>query len=177
MATVVDDMYKPRYCENDLYIAGEPEEVNKVLEFMRSDHNEFDFEHIVPYPEELRERDEAENASINDPEKYKAYEKKYARFEEKEDWCLRHWGTLWNAIDVVRRDRQGVCVSFKTARLPPTRIIMALGKRFHKVRFILEYFKAHDCLCGGMRCNEAKDVAPGKLTNEWSSPYHGHRGK
>ena len=171
----------PNYCENDLYITGPKEDVAEAIDFMGSNDRTIDFEKIVPYPEALRRMDEEYDAAKYSPEKIQEYEERYGdagRAHGGElEWCVRHWGTKWNAMRTSIRETasNGICISFETAWSPPILIVQALGQRFPTVRFILEYFETGCAFCGGVRINDVEEE-PGMLTNQWDAPYHGHRG-
>ena len=48
----------PNYCENELTIAGNKEDVQKLLDLIKSKESDFDFDKVIPYPENLKKLDE-----------------------------------------------------------------------------------------------------------------------
>ena len=49
----------PNWCENDLVIQGSEEAINKLKEYVKSDRSDFDFNKMIPYPEEYAVADGA----------------------------------------------------------------------------------------------------------------------
>lgn len=63
------------------------------------------------------------------------------------DWCIKNWGTKWNAIiddEDLERNKSGDIIFFATAWSLPIPIINTLACRFTKVQFSLEYFNEED---------------------------------
>jgi len=48
------------------------------------------------------------------------------------DWSLTHWGTKWNAYDIID---DNAIPTFHTAWGPPTPVFAALSLKFPKVKF------------------------------------------
>ena len=85
----------PNYCNNRIKLSGPEEDIKSLLDFIRSDDSIFDFEKVVPIPEEYLENG-------------KWY-----------DWRVENWGTKWNCSDV---SINGNSIEFLTAwsPCPPT---------------------------------------------------------
>lgn len=63
------------------------------------------------------------------------------------DWCVKNWGTKWNAViddEDTERNKSGDIIFFATAWSIPLPIINTLVCRFTKVKFTLEYFDEED---------------------------------
>ena len=43
----------PNWVQNDIYLYGEEKDIKKVLEYVKSDTSEFDFNKIIPMPKTL----------------------------------------------------------------------------------------------------------------------------
>lgn len=173
----------PNFCENDLYIHGDAARVNELLELMgvNKDAPEFDFNKVLPYPENFKKLDDEERELG-----YEAFHKKYGPRARNGynaggyEWCSATWGTKWNAHQVVRRDYGGVCVSFQTAWSPPKPVISALHKLFPDLTLSLEYFEMGVGYCGGALYVTSDDEADGWEAGvpdrEWQGAYQGIRG-
>lgn len=110
--------------------------------------NLFDFHNLMPYPDEYRARDEdstnlSREAMIakygNDMDGYNSggYE-----------WCIKHWGSKWNAKDVVWVPQQKTFY-FDTAWSPVFRIVSELHKRFPMLHICFEYYERGMAVMGG----------------------------
>jgi len=176
----------PNWCENDLYVSGSAADVEEVLVAIGGDESQpgFDFNVLIPYPEHFakldREMEELGPQGFADRHGAEARDGFNAGGYE---WCVKNWGTKWNASDVARRDYDGVCLSFKTAWAPPTPVILALHKRFPRCTLRLEFFEAGNGVCGGFSCvaeddwiDEDQPWEAGVATAEWEGAYGGHRG-
>jgi hypothetical protein len=175
----------PNHCENDLYIDGPKERVAELLAFIGADKEkpEFDFNAVIPYPAEYAQRDEDARTMGRD-----AFEAKYGSRHDGfnsggYEWRINNWGTKWGAYQVQRRDRHGVCITFRTAWSPGLPVIAELHKRFPECGLSLEYFERGAAFCGGVTYAEAEwaedysDWTPGVPIGEWRhDDYRGNRG-
>lgn len=190
----------PNHCHNDLWINGSPDDVAAALALIGADKPEpqFDFNAIIPYPAEFAERDNsakrfhysiqhtdpvaAESARADHIAKYGSDRDGFnsGGFE----WCNDHWETKWGAYSVVRRDYEGVCITYQTAWSPAKKIIIELAKRFPTCSFSLEYFEqgmgyagGFECPCDEDWCGEENQWFAGIVINEWhTDKYNGNRG-
>jgi len=117
----------PNWCNNSLSIEVKtPEQLVKVIQAITNNSEQpFDFNRIVPIPEEL--------ANTSSPNKVNAdeMEQKYG-YKDWYDWRVVHWGTKWNASDVeldFDSPRQ-LKVRFNTAWSPPMPIIEKIAEMF-----------------------------------------------
>jgi hypothetical protein len=153
----------PNWITNNLELKGNAEQVAAILEFVKSDEREFDFNKVAPIPKEL-EGTQAPTNIISQKE-YDKQEKKLAKGkltkEEKKwgisrgltlelskeyqkrfgadnwyNWQCSNWGTKWNANDVFISDN---VISFNTAWSAPVPIFVALSEKFPEVEFFIQF--------------------------------------
>lgn len=139
----------PNHIANVITINGSDEKVQKFLEAVKSDDSPFDFNKIIPRPEEL----DIESSSVGESgmdfllgdkkalDRYNAERReeairlgaKYlvnkALYGAKNwyDWSRWHWGTKWNAYDV---EVEGNQVRFSTAWNAPQPIYEKIAEMF-----------------------------------------------
>ena len=179
----------PNHCQNDLWINGNPEDIKRLLSHIGADKEPpiFDFNTIIPYPENLREMDREMDEVYKNPSLLKTYQAKWGTDNDGYsnggyNWCCSNWGTKWNAYNVARRDYLGACITFQTAWTPPIPVIVALAKMFPKCSLSLEYFEMGIAFCGGFSCVSREDWSEedvwdaGKITGKWEAKYNGVRG-
>ena len=153
----------PNHITNKLTIVAEnAERLNEVLETLKTDEQEFDFNTLIPMPEELvinafgHSKEELDYARTH--EAYDADEcgKLFGeRFSEEMflnaraqalnmdkygyptwyEWSCTNWGTKWNAydIDVYRNSDTEVIITFNTAWSAPIEIYNALAEKFDDI--------------------------------------------
>jgi hypothetical protein len=127
----------PNYCENELTISGP--DVERVLAAMRDlesddpDEHIFDFDKIIPYPQEFKDIDirsaeyqtKLHAIAKDDPERESRLKALAAEYDTEPgalwlkdgynsggyEWTCSFWGTKWNAIRV--------CLTKRPANAPP----------------------------------------------------------
>jgi len=153
----------PNWIANNLELRGNAEQVAKILEFVKSNEREFDFNKIAPIPKEL-ENTQAPTKIISQKE-YDEQEARLAKGELTESetkfgisrgltleismeykrrfgadnwysWQTQNWGTKWNASEVFNSNN---LISFNTAWSTPEPIFTALSKLFPDVEFFIEF--------------------------------------
>jgi len=166
----------PNYCDNDLTICGPKARVTECLALIGADRTppRFDFNMVIPYPEEFRFKDE-EHKTLG----YEGFREKYG-YDAKDgfnsggyEWCVDNWGTKWNAGKVIRLDLPSgqITLTFDTAWSPPTPVVKKLSELFPDLYLRLDYF---ECL---MRFSGGLEIIPTEETREWfSDKYKGSRG-
>ena len=106
----------PNWVSNTLrVIKGDPKE---IFEFVRTEKSAFDFNTLVPMPEQIKHsNEEADMCGFSVPAWY--------------DWSCENWGTKWNACDsqYSTKDPEHV-IWFDTAWSPAVPVFEALAKRF-----------------------------------------------
>lgn len=154
----------PNWCENELTIKGKKKDLDKFKSKLK---DKLDFNDFIPYPENFRMLDE----------KARKHEEKTGNWIKDGynsggyQWCCENWGTKWNASNCeVTKDEKKVLFRFDTAWSPPIPVIIAMSKKFPKLRFNLRYWE------GGMGVKGSLTLKNGKCINNQQSVYSGHRG-
>lgn len=123
----------PNYCDNCLIIEGNADNLKKIMDFVKSDKSDFDFEKIVPMPDYIYRgtmgaREREINGEIN-----------------WYDWSYKNWGTKWNSVDAyVWND----LIQFQTAWSPCDPVIAALAEMFPVMRFTYTFYEELMGFCG-----------------------------
>jgi hypothetical protein len=129
----------PDFCYNT--IIGSAEDIRAVLEIMKSEKSDFDFERLIPMPEILHrtvspiqvvadeewDSAEFEKNEIRTISKTK-HEELVARHGSADwhSWSKKNWGTTKPAHDVVVEPEK---ITFVTAWEPATHVMSALAER------------------------------------------------
>lgn len=94
----------PNWVTNILEISGSCEDMDKLIQFVRSEKSEFVFDKVIPYPEEYACLD-AESGDESKGYNAGGY-----------DWRVEHWGTKWNALEVsLKKEQEALVYMFDTA--------------------------------------------------------------
>src|SRR5262249_17790137 len=155
----------PNWTSNTIRAAGDCSVLREFLSFMRgSDEQIFDFNKIVPMPELLRHTasgfhkfGDEEHCTwfVIDPDLAfgePGYDENQRPFTPEEiaaldeigadswyDWCVKHWGTKWNACRVEIGDssetESAVYISFDTAWSAPLPVFEAIAAKFEDLIF------------------------------------------
>ncbi len=135
----------PNWTTNYVTIEGEARALDQLKLQLATKHNPFDFNKLVPMPEELAQtvspvtvvetEDEAKaiNAACRRSSFHSEQTKAITRRERGRriaaygavdwyDWAQKHWGTKWNACDVEVLDESATHVNYRfdTAWCAPT---------------------------------------------------------
>ena len=158
----------PNYVKNILIVEGPSLHVNSMLESIKSEDDEFDFNKIFPMPKQLEgSRSPAQIVSQREYDKWERNYNPNAPFQigrpltktmQKElieecgfdnwyDWRIANWGTKWNSNSVqISEPSPGpgkndisVTIIFETAWASPIPIITYLGNHFPTMSFELTY--------------------------------------
>lgn len=97
-------------------VVGDKAAIRKCIKRNEYGVVEYDFNEIVPMPEEIYK------GSLGEEER-----KKYGR-NNWYDWSILNWGTKWNAHDYYRVNGDTFCIS--TAWSTPEPVMKALSKKF-----------------------------------------------
>lgn len=122
----------PNWTTNHLYVYGERETLNKLIEFVHGcvspegESSVFDFDKIIPYPEPYRSMDANSAPNHWDGFNNGGYK-----------WCCNNWGTKWNAVDPVLDElsERAIRFRFDTAWVRPDPVINALAKMYPTLIF------------------------------------------
>lgn len=103
---------------------------NEILEYIKSEDSDFDFNKIIPMPETIFRGDigRKEKEEYGDNNWY--------------TWCVNNWGTKWNATEVSVVEGSATedkIILFNTAWATPMPIMFALSKKFSDVEFEIAY--------------------------------------
>jgi len=150
----------PNHCTNGLIILGPLADVDELVDLMQGEKNPFDFERLLPMPEELGQVD----APNWDEALTVRFRRKYGASDWHE-WAIKNWGTKWNAysfeafpegespLEELARAQgadipRSVYYEFDTAWSPPTPVIRALVERFPECTFTHDYVDEGECFGG-----------------------------
>ena len=88
------------------------------------------------------------------------------------EWCIREWGTKWNASDAVAKiNKNGSAkISFQTAWAPPVPVLTALSHMFPENTFTAKYYEQ------GMQFQGVLELKNGEVVKDEEKKYTGHRG-
>lgn len=139
----------PNWCENDLVCQGKKVDLERLLKFVKGE-TDFDFNRIIPYPIHLKKLDDRFQVLFDQAQKglipfENVPESGYST--EGFNWCIKHWGTKWNANEVYIgkiKDYMGgskVTIHFNTAWSPPREVILELSSYFPHILFTLSYYE------------------------------------
>jgi hypothetical protein len=132
----------PNWITNILTINADEKMVEKILSEIKSDESKFDFNKIVPQPDEL-EGTTAPARIISDEEYAEDSSKGITKAMSDEliskygynnwyDWRYEHWGTKWNADEVYISDNE---ITFNTAWCNPQPLLVALSRKYPDIQF------------------------------------------
>lgn len=113
----------PNWTENNLTIKSKTKRhLDTLINRVKSEENEFDFDKIVPMPKNIF------RGNLGSKEREKYNENNWY------DWSIKNWGTKWNSVDVhvERISDTEVEYFFLTAWCPPMEIYLALLNNFNK---------------------------------------------
>jgi hypothetical protein len=142
----------------------------------------FDFNRVIPYPEEFRRLDELAEAWDEEhagrPASDWLARPKDGFNSGGYEWRVEHWGTKWSAYRVeVEGPVTGydgktleVVFHFDTAWSPPTPVIKRAAELYPALRFELRYFDCRAQFNGLFYCCD------GEVKADESGPYFGDRG-
>lgn len=131
----------PNHTSTNLTITGPDKDVKAFVEAVdKSKENEekqFDFNGVVPMPEELTNTTSPSNA---DEKTMDALIAKYGAHDWY-TWALNNWGTKWGAYDTTGWDLGDgyATISYHTAWSPATEFFVSASKKFPTLKFDLEY--------------------------------------
>lgn len=113
-------------CFNEITIEGDSTELKKLLRYVKSRESEFDFNKILPYPEEYSKMDAGGN---NEGYQHGGYE-----------WCIANWGTKWKPAEVIiNLYGNTLSVSFESAWSPALGITAKLAELFPGIKITHSY--------------------------------------
>ena len=118
----------PNWTSNNVLFVGKEKQLKTLQTMLKSNDNDFDFNNIIPMPEELK--DTVSGSESAKPEWQKEQSKQLkAKFgaDNWYDWACDNWGTKWNSVDTEVEQRDGTLIyRFNTAWDAPRRIALQL---------------------------------------------------
>ena len=119
----------PNWTYNNVQFIGKTEDsVKKLKDLLKSKDNDFDFNNVIPMPNELTDTVSGSENAKPDWQKEQS-EKLKAKYgaDNWYDWSINNWGTKWNACDTEVEQRDGTLIyRFDTAWDAPRNIAEAL---------------------------------------------------
>lgn len=156
----------PNWCENNLSITGNKEELDRLVEYVKGEDESFSFHAILPIPKELQGTQSPANivtqkeydnippelwAKMIDPNNpfesipittkmSKIYIMEYGN-DNWYDWSCDNWGTKWDTrhVEMQRSSPTELSYFFDTAWSPPEGIYKELVNQFPTLRFTLQW--------------------------------------
>ena len=155
----------PNWCDCDLYVEGNKWDIEHFKDFAREGVKPLSEECFIPYPKKFRDMDEEARLdnSLKDGFNSGGYE-----------WCKENWGTKWGICEptepVVYPKKNKLFYAFQTAWSPPIPIILAMSKKFERLKFTLKYYEGANCFKGTYICKN------GVVISQTDKEYRGSRG-
>lgn len=117
----------PNWCYNMMTIKTDtPEQFVELVQGISNNSDQlFDFDRVIPMPEELRDTNSPNKVNPNE------LKQKYG-FADWYEWRVFNWGTKWNASDVelTLNSPTELYLSFNTAWSPPTPVVTKIAELF-----------------------------------------------
>ena len=133
----------PNWCVNKIRVTSEyPEEIDRFLQFIRSDDEEFDFNNIIPYPEEYKILDDIANEWKNNNQEEDWSKRPKDGFDrDRLDWYVDNWGPKSNPgyVEIQRKSDKEVLIIIDTAWSPPIPIINILIDNYPEIDISMRY--------------------------------------
>lgn len=133
----------------------------------------FDFNNLIPYPKEFKERDDDAQllSGVDFLEKYG--DNKDGFNSGGYEWCNKHWKTKWGPSNVLWVKQQHTFY-FDTAWGPSIPIVSELHKRFPEVHIQYEYYEKGSGFIGGCEFVPEDDWSPNDFTSEEAHSIEQH---
>lgn len=120
-------------CENNLLFNNVPSETfGKVLEYVKSQKSDFDFEKIIPSPKTKEEC--PKEFIIEDENKSGIQLLKEKKWFDWYNWNCENWGSKWNAQNIFI-DLENQEINFSTAWSSPVPVFEKLAQLFPSADF------------------------------------------
>jgi len=148
----------PNWCSNEIIIKGDNENLQRLFNLVKTDDIVFDFNAVIPYPEEFAKLD-ADGSGAG----FRA-----GGFE----WRMNNWGTSWNTekdSGLIAMDDGEVVAYFLSAWSPPLPVTIALSKLFCDLTFVHRYEEGSNDFSGVLECKN------GEITMDVQGDYGEYR--
>jgi hypothetical protein len=156
----------PNWFHNDCTVTGPESDIKAMLALMvvkRDDEDDFDFNHLIPMPQELRDLTltygnsgevvnhgnqlDGDDLVPVEKEKLDDWRARYGATNWYE-WACNNWGTKWNACEFSMEEYSGGSTarfSFDTAWSFPEPIAKRLSQRFPMLHFAWKLYDEAEC--------------------------------
>lgn len=139
----------PNWCQNTLLMQGDTDEVQRLLDIVKSSESTLSLKNIITTPEALTNT----SAPNRDPESVEELTKIYGA-SDWYDWQVSKWGTKWDVTATIYFDSvehshgystykdkeiRVVGMNFDSAWSPPIPAIAELARQFPKVNIYHSY--------------------------------------
>jgi len=155
----------PNWIQNTLTIEGPNKDLCECIDLVKGDESPFDFNKIIPMPEEIRHTVSPDSSALfykdkmyrysDDDDVIKEFEVNNNTEEKIEklinkygssnwyEWSISNWGCKWNAdeVQILQQNESSIIYSFLTPWSPPIRIIKELIETFQNLSIT---FKSDD---------------------------------
>lgn len=162
----------PNHVTTNLTITGPITDVRAFVAAVdkskEKDGNEFDFNGIVPMPEELKNTTSPSNA---DEKTMDVLIAKYGAHDWY-TWAIKNWGTKWGAYNSMgwdvgeTGDLGHATITYDTAWSPATEFFTSASKKFPTLNFELEYADEGGAFVCTAQC---KDGIYHEFDYDWNS--------
>jgi hypothetical protein len=127
----------PNWVTNKVVIIGKAERITEIVELLKGEnHSNFDFNKIVPMPEELK-------GTRSPVEKHDPFLIAKYGSDNWYDWSCRNWGTKWNASaeaePQINTKGTRATYFFATAWSTPAPLLEKLSEKFPDVKIKVWY--------------------------------------
>ena len=118
----------PNWCQNEVQVHGSEADIKAFKTLVESEKTKFDFNQIIPMPEELEETQSP--ADPNDLKVKKLIEK--FGYGDWYKWRSANWGCKWNTHNVEPEadEAEELTYYIDTPWSPPSNICQALRNKF-----------------------------------------------
>lgn len=162
----------PNHCENRLRVVGPPEALAAFVEKAQGpniwgEQVPLTFHAFVPYPEKYAEADRRVRALIESGENRQEALGMSGFNNGGYSWCCNHWGTKWDAYDLVHSVHPHEAnYDFSTAWSPPIPVIAAMAHQHPALEFELEYYEPGLGYCGRQIYQEGELIKDEEFESE-----------
>lgn len=163
----------PNWCSNELIVTGADSELSVFKQYAEGVAREedicLDFNKFVPYIKGISDHSGFEKMSVAERELVVMLgrgdlDKDYDTVGY--NWCIKHWGTKWNATHSEIHDEPGcLTYGFDTAWTEPAPVIHAMSRIFPELSFSLSYREegegfegVHECKAGVVTLDRQSDI-------------------
>ena len=171
---------KPNWCDCELIVRAKNKsamfDIDTFMAVAHSEiHKDLDFNNFIPYPKKYKDVDDKAK-QWRETNKCKIPPFKDGYNSGGYDWCIKNWGTKWNATAVrigeynIKTRTAVVIYDFQTAWSPPNPVVYKMSKMFPSLCFELKFFEGGVGYKGVFKCEN------GEIVKDITNHYMGGRG-